>query len=128
MCVEREGDGVVLAMLGRNPVLRSHDQLAEQFFEAASTRAPGLIDLPITHRLTAHPTVGGDGHPYIGVAEEGLWGIAFVGHGAMHGPPVAEAIAREVAGRPDPTLDLSPWDLHRLPGERSVLWRRKAAG
>lgn len=128
LCIEREGSGVVLAMLGRNPVLRDHDHLAEEFFTAATHRAPTLMDLPITHRLLAHPTVGGDGHPYVGAVEDGLWAIAFVGHGAMHGPPVAEAIAREVAGRPDRTLDLSPWDVRREPGERTVLWRRKAAG
>jgi sarcosine oxidase subunit beta len=128
MCVEREGPGLVLAMLSRNPVLRDHDHLAEVFFEAAETRAPSLIDLPLTHRLTAYPTVGGDGHPYIGVVDQDLWAVAFVGHGVMHGPPVAEALAREVAGNPDPTLDLSPWDIHRTPGERSVLWRRRAQG
>lgn len=128
LCIEREGNGVVLAMLGRNPVLRDHDHLAEEFFTAATHRAPSLMDLPITHRLLAHPTVGGDGHPYVGVVDDGLWAIAFVGHGAMHGPPVAEAVAREVAGRPDRTLDLSPWDVRREPGERTVLWRRKAAG
>lgn len=128
LCVEREGRGLIVAMLGRNPVLRDHDHLAEEFFAAASTRAPSLIDLPITHRLTAHPTVGGDGHPYVGVVEEGLWAIAFVGHGAMHGPAVAEAVAREAVGRPDASLDLSEWDIGRTPGERSVLWRRRAAG
>jgi sarcosine oxidase subunit beta len=128
LCVEREGQGLVLAMLSRNPVPRDHEHLTDLFFEAASDRAPDLTDLSITHQLTAHPTVGGDGHPYVGQVEDGLWAIAFVGHGAMHGPPVAESIAREVAGRPDPTLDLSPWDLRRTPGERTVLWRRKAAG
>ncbi|MFG3690217.1 FAD-binding oxidoreductase [Micromonospora sp. CB01531] len=128
LCVEREGRGLVLAMLSRNPAPRDHEHLAELFFEAAGERAPDLTDLSITHQLTARPTVGGDGHPYVGRVDEGLWCIAFVGHGAMHGPPVAEAIAREVAGRPDPTLDLSPWDLRREPGERTVLWRRQATG
>jgi sarcosine oxidase, subunit beta len=127
MCVEREGQGLLLAMLGRNPAPRDHEQLAELFAAAAAVRAPALGDLEITHQLTAHPTLGGDGHPYVGQAADGLWALAFTGHGAMHGPPVAEALAREMAGRPDKTLDLSPWDLHRTPGPRTVLWRRNAA-
>lgn len=127
MCVEREGEGLMLAMLGRNPAPRDHDHLAELFYEAASVRAPSLLDLDLTHRLTAHPTLGGDGHPYVGQAAENLWTLAFTGHGAMHGPPVAQALAKEVAGKPDPSLDLSDWDLRRHPGPRSVLWRRKAA-
>jgi sarcosine oxidase subunit beta len=127
MCVEREGEGLLLAMLGRNPAPRDHDHLADLFYTAASVRAPSLLDLDLTHRLTAHPTLGGDGHPYIGQAAENLWALAFTGHGAMHGPPVAQALAKEVAGKPDPSLDLSEWDLRRRPGPRSVLWRRKAA-
>jgi sarcosine oxidase, subunit beta len=127
MCVEREGEGLLLAMLGRNPAPRDHEQLAELFAAAAAVRAPALADLEITHQLTAHPTLGGDGHPYVGQAAQGLWALAFTGHGAMHGPPVAQALAREMAGRPDTTLDLSPWDLRRQPGPRSVLWRRNAA-
>lgn len=126
MAVEREGQQLVLAMLGRNPAPADHDELVEQFFKAAATRAPQLQELAITHRLTAYPTIGGDGHPYVGQVDDGLWAVAFVGHGIMHGPPVAEAIARAAAGRPDPTLDLSPWDLRRVPGERTVLWRRNA--
>jgi glycine/D-amino acid oxidase-like deaminating enzyme len=127
MCVEREGQGLLLAMLARNPAPRDHDHLAELFYAAATVRAPSLLDLDLTHRLTAHPTLGGDGHPYVGQAAGNLWALAFTGHGAMHGPPVAQALAREVAGRPDTSLDLSPWSLHRRPGPRSVLWRREAA-
>jgi hypothetical protein len=39
----------------------------------------------------------------------------------MHGPPVAELLAKTIAGRPDPSLDistLSPW---RQP-EASAEW------
>jgi len=126
MCVEREGEALMLAMLGRNPAPRDHEHLLELFVAAAQVRAPALLDLAVTHRLTAHPTLGGDGHPYVGPVEDGLWALAFTGHGAMHGPPVAEALARSIAGRPDPTLDLSEWDVRRTPGERTVLWRRHA--
>lgn len=126
MAVEREGESLMLAMLARNPAARNHEHLVELFVDAASVRAPALTDLRIVHRLTATPTLGGDGHPYVGQVDDNLWALAFTGHGAMHGPPVAEALARQIAGRPDQTLDLSPWDTRRTPGERSVLWRRKA--
>lgn len=127
MCVEREGEGLMLAMLGRNPAPRDHEHFAELFTAAAAVRAPAILELDITHQLTAKPTLGGDGKPHIGQAAENLWGLVFTGHGAMHGPPIAEALAREIAGRPDETLDLSDWDLHRTPGPRSVLWRRNAS-
>jgi sarcosine oxidase subunit beta len=127
MCVEREGEGLLLAMLARNPAPLDHEQLAELFAAAAAVRAPALADLEITHQLIAHPTLGGDGHPYVGQVDDGLWALAFTGHGAMHGPPVAQALARDMAGRPDTSLDLSPWDLRRQPGARTVLWRRNAA-
>ncbi len=128
MCVEREGQGLMLAMLARNPAPRDHDHLVEMFMEAAENRAPVLTDLRLTHRLKAYPTLGGDGHPYVGRVDPNLWALAFTGHGAMHGPPVAEALAREVAGRPDATLDLSEWDVRREVGTPTVLWRRKATG
>ena len=63
--------------------------------------------------MVGNVDVGGDGHPYVGLVEGGLWMVAgFGGHGAMHGPPVAELLAKTIAGRPDPSLDisaLSPW-------------------
>jgi glycine/D-amino acid oxidase-like deaminating enzyme len=62
--------------------------------------------------------------PYVGEVETGLWAICFVGHGAMHGPPLAEVLAKAVVGRPDP-VDISPWDLRRTPGPNTVWWRRK---
>lgn len=126
LCVEREGQLLMLAMLGRNPPARDHDHLIELFMDAAAHRAPALTDLTVTHRLTAHPAMGGDGMPYVGEVEDGLWSIAFVGHGAMHGPPVAEAIVKAALGHPDATLDLSEWDPRRTPGARTVLWRRQA--
>lgn len=126
LCVEREGEALMLAMLGRNPPPRSHDHLAELFMEAAAHRAPALTDLSVSKHLTAHPAMGGDGQPYVGEVDRGLWCIAFVGHGAMHGPPVAEAVVKAALGRPDPTLDISEWDPRRTPGPRTVLWRRNA--
>lgn len=34
----------------------------------------------------------------------------FAGHGAMHGPPVAELLARQILGDPDPDVDISALD------------------
>ena len=45
------------------------------------------------HRVALSEVV--DGHPYVGLVEDGLWMVAgFGGHGAMHGPPVAELLSR----------------------------------
>jgi glycine/D-amino acid oxidase-like deaminating enzyme len=124
LCVEREGDQLLLAMLSRGRVLRDHDDLVNQFTAAAEHRAPALKDLRIVKPVTGHPTVGGDGMPYAGEVEPGLWAIAFVGHGAMHGPPLAEVIANKIAGRPD-DVDISAWDVRRTPGPSTVWWRRQ---
>jgi sarcosine oxidase subunit beta len=124
LCIEREGDQLLLAMLSRGRVLRGHDDLVDQFFAAAEHRAPTLKDLAIVKHVTGHPTIGGDGMPYAGLVEPGLWAIAFVGHGAMHGPPLAEVIAAKVAGTPD-AIDISPWDVRRTPGPSTVWWRRQ---
>ena len=124
LCIEREADQLLLAMLSRGRVLRDHEDLINQFFEAAEVRAPNLKELHIVKPVIGHPTVGGDGMPYAGEVEPGLWAIAFVGHGAMHGPPLAEVIAKKIAGQPDP-IDISPWDVRRTPGPSTVWWRRK---
>jgi sarcosine oxidase subunit beta len=47
LCVEREGDQLLLAMLSRGRVLRDHDDLVSQFTAAAEHRAPALKDLRI---------------------------------------------------------------------------------
>jgi glycine/D-amino acid oxidase-like deaminating enzyme len=53
----------------------------------------------------------------VGQVEDGLWMLAYLaGHGAMHGPPVAELLAKTIADRPDPTVDLAPLSPWRKPG------------
>jgi sarcosine oxidase subunit beta len=80
------------------------------FAEAARERAPSLVGLPIVRTVKAVEETGGDGHPYVGQIEDGIWVIAgFGGHGVTHGPPAAQALAREISGRRDTSLDLSPF-------------------
>jgi sarcosine oxidase, subunit beta len=112
--VEPEGRALWIAVLLEEPPPGwSHQQMLAAYGELASTRAPALADLKVARFTTGMVDYGGDGHPYVGEVEEGLWMAAgFGGHGTMHGPPVAALLARAIAGRPDPELDitpLSPW-------------------
>jgi len=114
LLIEREADGLVIAILYEdNPPGYGHARMLEEFADLARVRAPSLADLRIARHVVGNVDVGGDGHPYVGLVEGGLWMVAgFGGHGAMHGPPVAELLAKTIAGRPDPSLDisaLSPW-------------------
>jgi len=124
MTVERDGPQLIFAMTGRNPAPANHDQLADMFMARAQVRAPALTDIGLAKQLIAYPTVGGDDQPYIGNVDDNLWMLAFTGHGAMHGPPLAEAVAKMALGRPDETLDVSCWDPRRVPSKPNVLWRR----
>jgi sarcosine oxidase, subunit beta len=118
LLVEREGAGLVIAILfEENPPGYGHSQMLEEFVELARVRAPSLADLQVARQVVANVDMGGDGHPYVGLVEDGLWMVAgFGGHGAMHGPPVAELLAKVIAGRPDSTVDLGPLSPWRKPG------------
>jgi sarcosine oxidase subunit beta len=116
--VEREAEGLIIAILFEdNPPGYGHTRMLEEFAELARVRAPSLADLHIAKRVVADVDMGGDGHPYVGSVEDGLWMAAgFGGHGVMHGPPVGELLAKTIAGRPDPTLDIRPLSPWRKPG------------
>ena len=116
--VEREGDGLLIAiLLEENPPGYGHARMLEEFADLARVRAPSLAGVGIARQVVANVDLGGDGHPYVGEVEPGLWMAAgFGGHGAMHGPPVAELLARAMAGRPDPGVDLSPLEPRRRAG------------
>ena len=114
LLIEREADGLLVAiLLEENPPGYGHAQMLEDFADLARVRAPSLADLRIARNVVANVDLGGDGHPYVGLVEDGLWMIAgFGGHGVMHAPPVAKLLAQTIAGRPDSTLDISslcPW-------------------
>lgn len=124
LAIEQEGTSYALALLGRNPAPRNHQELYELFAEKAAVRAPALAEMRISHELTAWPIMGGDGMPLVGQVADDLWAIAFTGHGVMHTPAVAEALTMTIVGKPDESLDISSWDIRRTPGEHTVLWRR----
>ena len=121
LLIERESGGLLIAiLLEKNPPGYGHAQMLDDYADLARVRAPSIVDVPIAKHVVANVDLGGDGHPYVGEVEDGLWMIAgFGGHGVMHAPPVAQLLAKIIAGRPDPTLDissLSPW---RKPGAAS---------
>jgi len=117
-CVEREGQALVLAILyEENPPGWSHERMLEEFAELARHRAPEFSDLRVVRYTTGNVDLGGDGQPYVGEVEPGLWMAAgFGGHGTMHGPVVGRLLAKMIVGRPDPTLDISELDPRRAPG------------
>lgn len=119
--VEREAAELIIAILfEENPPGYGHTRMLEEFAELARVRAPSLADLHIARHVVANVDMGGDGHPYVGSVEDGLWVAAgFGGHGVMHGPPVAELLAKTIAGRPDPTVDITPLTPWRKAGAAS---------
>jgi sarcosine oxidase subunit beta len=123
LLIERESGGLLVAvLLEENPPGYGHARMLEDFAELARVRAPSLADLQIAKHVVANVDLGGDGHPYVGEVEKGLWMIAgFGGHGAMHAPPVAKLLAQTITGKPDPTLDISLLDPWRAP-DAAVEW------
>lgn len=113
--VEREGRALLIAiLLEENPPGFDHTQMLAEFHELARVRAPSIADLGIARYTLANVDLGGDGHPYVGEVEEGLWMIAgFSGHGTMHGPVVARLLAGIIGGQPDRTLDITSLDPRR---------------
>ena len=116
--VEREGEGLVIGILyDENPPGYGHLPMLEGFADLARVRAPVLEGVEVARHVVANVDHGGDGHPYVGEVEPGLWMAAgFGGHGAMHGPPVAQLLARTMVGRPDPTIDITVLDPRRPAG------------
>jgi sarcosine oxidase, subunit beta len=117
-CVEREGQALVLSiLLEENPPEWSHERMLVEFGELARLRAPVLADVGVARFTTGNVDLGGDGHPYVGEVEPGLWMAAgFGGHGTMHGPVLGRLLAKMIAGQPDPTIDISELHPRRAPG------------
>lgn len=115
-CVERENDGAAVSVLGLPPSPNQTPQdMLGDFAELAEVRAPTFTEVRIRSTMTGYPDrTGGDGNPFIGEFEPGLWIAAgFDGHGTMQGPAFGKLIANEMAGIPDPVIDMSIFDPRR---------------
>jgi sarcosine oxidase subunit beta len=128
LCLEREQDAAVVTVLRSDtPPGYSVDDMFAEFHEAAAVRAPLFNDVSIRTTISAAAdATGGDGHPFIGEVEPGLWVMAgFDGHGTMQGPAIAELTANFIAGKPDPVIDMAAFDPWRVAGENAE-WLRAA--
>jgi sarcosine oxidase, subunit beta len=128
LCLEREQDAaVVTVLISHTPPGYGLTDMLEEFSEAASVRAPVFSDVGIRTTLSAAAdATGGDGHPFIGEVQPGLWVMAgFDGHGTMQGPAIAEMTANLIAGKPDPVIDVTIFDPWRTPGGTTE-WLRAA--
>lgn len=128
LCLEREQDAaVVTVLISELPDGYSVDDMLTEFTAAAEVRAPVFTEVGIRNTISAAAdATGGDGHPYIGEVEPGLWVMAgFDGHGTMQGGAVAEMTANLIVGNPDPVIDVSVFDPHRAPGQTDE-WLRAA--
>ncbi|MFT4008609.1 MAG: FAD-binding oxidoreductase [Nocardioidaceae bacterium] len=117
-CVEREQDAAVVTILASDvPDNYGVDDMLTEFAEAAAVRAPIFTEVSIRSTISAAAdATGGDGHPWIGEYEPGLWTMTgFDGHGTMQGPAIAKFTANLIAGIPDSVLDPAVFDPHRVP-------------
>jgi sarcosine oxidase subunit beta len=128
LCLEREQDAAVVTILmSQTPPGYGVEDMLVEFGEAAAVRAPVFTDVSIRTTISAAAdATGGDGHPFIGQVEPGLWVMAgFDGHGTMQGPAIAELTANLIAGKPDPVIDMTAFDPWRVPGPTDE-WLRAA--
>ncbi|MFC7494246.1 MULTISPECIES: NAD(P)/FAD-dependent oxidoreductase [unclassified Nocardioides] len=125
-CVEREQDGAMVTIL-ESAFAQGPDEMLVGFAELAETRAPILTEVGIRGTVTASAdATGGDGHPFAGEVEPGLWTMTgFDGHGTMQGPAVAEMTANLMQRVLDPVLNPSTFDPRRVPAEDRE-WLRAA--
>lgn len=127
-CVEREQDAAVVTILESSyPEGYGVDDMLSDFAEAAAVRAPIFTEVSIRSTISAAAdATGGDGHPFIGEVEPGLWTMTgFDGHGTMQGPAIAQFTAHLIAGIPDPVLDPAIFEPRRVATENQE-WLRAA--
>lgn len=127
-CVEREQDAAVVTILSSDlPDSYSVGDMLNEFAQAAAVRAPLFTEVGIRTTISAAAdATGGDGHPFIGEIEPGLWTMTgFDGHGTMQGPAIAQFTAGLMLGKKDPVLDPAMFDPRR-PVARTREWLRAA--
>jgi sarcosine oxidase subunit beta len=90
--------------------LQTGDEAASQTAARASTRFPALRQARMSGFVSGLYEMTPDGLPLAGMVQSlpGYYVVAgFNGHGIMHGPPVAEAIAEVMVKGHSDTFDLS---------------------
>jgi len=125
-CVEREQDGAIVTVLDSEatPAYTASDMMVE-FGELSQVRAPVFTQLTVRRTISAAAdTVDGDGNPYIGELERGLWTMTGLdGHGTMMGPAIGQMTADLILGIPDPVIDTSIFAPRRSPAAQGE-WMR----
>lgn len=127
-CVEREQDGAMVTILSSDlPEKYGVSDMLAEFAEVSEVRAPLFSEVGIRNTISAAAdATGGDGHPFIGEIEPGLWSATgFDGHGTMMGPAASQMLAKLMLGMPDPVLDVAIFDPHREATE-NLEWLRAA--
>lgn len=128
LCIEREQDAAVVSILSSSsPSSYGVDDMLTEFAEAAAIRAPAFTEVRIRSTISAAAdATGGDGHPFIGEVEAGLWTMTgFDGHGTMQGPAIAKFTANLMAGIPDLVLNPAIFEPRR-PQTETQEWLRAA--
>lgn len=127
-CVEREQDAAVVSILNSSsPDTYGVDDMLMEFADAAAVRAPIFTEVSIRTTISAAAdATGGDGHPFIGEIEPGLWTMTgFDGHGTMQGPAIGKFTANLMSGIADPVLDPAIFEPRRHLGDTQE-WLRAA--
>lgn len=122
------GDHVRISVGGVPGPVDAADMM-QRFRALAPRRVPGLKDVEPTAFAEADLSMTNDGLPYVGRIGDGLWLSLFMGTGIMHGPPVAEMLAREICGKAGSEVDISAWSPTRDASDvNSVWWYRTKPG
>jgi glycine/D-amino acid oxidase-like deaminating enzyme len=112
---------------GLAPESYSAADMLEEFGEAAAVRAPVFSDAEIRLTTTAYAdATGGDGQPFAGTVESGLWVLSgFDAHGTMMGPSFAEYLVELIGGEEDTMVDAATYDPWRTP--KTTEWMRSGS-
>lgn len=117
-CIDRHGIGLTVTVFDPE-VSGDEDQMLTRFAELAADRVPALTEVGVrTTTVAVADATGGDGLPFIGEVETGLWVLSgFDAHGTMLAPAVADLATRWLMGDPDPVFERATFDPWRTPSE-----------
>lgn len=130
-CIDRHGVGLTVTVFDPE-VSGGEEQMLTRFAELAADRVPELAEVGVrTASVAVADATGGDGLPFVGEVDSGLWVVAgFDAHGTMNAPAVAELTTLWLDGQQDPVLERATFDPWR---RRRARWsgcglRRQARG